>query len=137
MTSITCLGAALQTLFTTTAERLAQETNFVRRRRRLTGSVFAVTLVFGFLDRAGATLRRGGLRLSDQGFFAIPVFRAVMAAGAHFLTRPVPRLTLRAGDGARMSLGTFLAASRSGVVDVPVVVGSKQTLACRLIAVRS
>jgi Transposase DDE domain len=263
MTSMACLAETLQTLFTTTADRVGQESGFVQRRRKLTGSTFARALVFGFLDTADATLRQlqhlaalsgvvvspqaiaqrctetaatflrclleeavqtvvageavaipllqrfpavvvmdsttitlpavlrevwrgcggstpaaaaavlkiqlrlelcrggidvfaledgtasdqrapsqtaplppGGLRLSDQGFFCLPVFRAVVAAGAHFLTRPVPRLTLQTGAGERLSLGRFLDGCCGGIVDRPVVVGAAECLPCRLIAVR-
>jgi hypothetical protein len=255
--------ATLQTVFTTTADQLAQRSGFVHRRRKLTGSAFAITLVFGFLDCATATLRQlqqtaitagvavtpqaiaqrctaaaatflqallaeavqtlvtgepatipllqrfpavlvmdsttitlpavlrcvwrgcggstlaaaaavlkvhlcvdlcrggltvcdladgkasdqkarsqtaplpvGALRLSDQGFFCVRVFQMVVAAGAHFLTRPVPRLTLQVGATARISLVRFLAACPGEVVDLAVTIGSKETLPCRLIAVR-
>ncbi len=263
MTSIPCLSTKLQQLFTTTADRLGRETGFVQRSRKLTGSAFALTLVFGFLDCATATLRQlqqtavtagvpvtpqaisqrcseaaatflrslleeavqtlvsgeptaipllqrfpavlvmdsttitlpavlrrvwrgcggstlaaaaavlkvqlrldlcqggidvcelsdgtasdqkassqraplpaGALRLSDQGFFSIPVFSAVVAAGAHFLVRPLPRLTLQAGTASRRSLVRFLAGQRRPLLDLPVVVGGRQNLACRLLAVR-
>jgi Transposase DDE domain len=262
MASIPEVSVTLQRLFSTTADRLGRETGFVRRARKLTGSAFATTLVFGFLDCATATLRQlqqtavtagvavtrqaiaqrctaaaasflrrlleeavrtlvageptaipllqrfpavlvmdsttialpavlrqvwrgcggssptagaavlkvqlrldlcrggidvfeltdgkasdqkarsqtaplppGALRLSDQGFFCMPVFRSVVAAGAHFLTRPVPGLTVQAGDHPRVSLVRFLEGCASPLVDLPVVVGGTETLACRLLAV--
>lgn len=264
MTSIPCLSGSLQTLFTETADRLGRESGLVKRARTLSGSVFALTLVFGFLDSATATLRqlqqlaatagvrvsqqaiaqrcseeaatflqqmletavqtlvcgapsasallqrfpavvvmdsttitlpavlrsvwrgcggstllaaaavlkvqlrldlcrgaidvfalsdgkasdqkarsqtaplpRGAVRLSDQGFFSMAVFRAVVAAGAHFLSRPVPGLSVQVGDAARCSLARFLEGCRGELVDLPVLLGSKETLACRLIAVRA
>jgi hypothetical protein len=83
-----------------------------------------------------APLPPGALRLSDRGYFAVPVFRAVVAAGAHFLTHPLPQLTvLSPGNGPR-SLPRFLAARRTPVADLLVEVGGKAALACRLIAVR-
>jgi len=263
MTSMACLSSTLRTLFTTTADTLARESGFVKRRRKLTGSAFAQTLVFGFLGCPTATLRQlqhtaalagvavssqaisqrcataaadflqalleaavqtlvvgdavalpllqrfaavlvldsttitlpavlrtvwrgcggstataaaavlkvqgrldlcrggldfleltdgttsdqraasqtaplpaGALRLSDQGFFAAAVFRTVVAAGGHFLIRPVPRLTVQVGDAPRRSLGRVLAGCRAEVLDTPVVAGGKEPLACRLIAVR-
>ena len=49
MTTVPHLARALQELFTTTAERLARRTGFVQRRSKLTGALFAQTLVFGWL----------------------------------------------------------------------------------------
>src|SRR5438105_2839079 len=58
MTSLPRVSATLQTLFTTTTDRLAQTSGFVQRRRKLTGAIFAQTLVFGFLSGAAATTLR-------------------------------------------------------------------------------
>lgn len=49
MLHVTALAGALQTLFTTTAERLAGLTHFIRRRRKLTGQRFAQVLVFEWI----------------------------------------------------------------------------------------
>lgn len=263
MTSIPCLAHTLQTLFTTVADAVAQETGFVQRRRKLTGAVFAQTLVFGLLGAPDATLRQlqqaaatagtatslqaiaqrctqtaatflqqllaravetlvrgepvaipllarfpavvvldssvislpaalasvwrgcgnqtpqaavaalklqlrydlcaggldgltlhdgtasdrrapaqtaplppGALRLSDRGFFAAAVFRTIVADGGHFLTHPVPRLTIAHPAGTQRSLARFLAARRTPVVDLAVHVGQTDPLPCRLIAVR-
>lgn len=263
MTSIPSLATTLATLFTTTADRVAREGGFLQRRRKLSGSVLATTLVFGFLDQPTATLRqlqqtaaqtgvvvspqaiaqrcteqaatflqallgealhtlvsgepvaipllqrfaavevmdsttvllppelrsvwkgcggstaaaaaavlkvqfrtdvcrggievldltagkasdqkaqsqtaplpRGALRLADLGYFSVPVFRRLREEDAHFLTRPMPRLTVQVGDAPRGSLGHFLAGRREQCLDLPVVVGGKEQLACRLIAVR-
>src|ERR1700722_5728915 len=263
MTSIPSLATTLETLVTTTADRVARAGGFMQRRRKLSGSVLATTLVFGFLDRPHATLRQlqqtavqrgvvvspqaiaqrcteqaatflqallgealrtlvsgepvaipllqrfsavevmdsttvllpaalravwegcggttataaaavlkvqfradwcrggievldltagkasdqkaesqpaplpqGALRLADLGFFSVPVFRTVLEEGAHFLTRPVPRLTVQVGDAPRVSLGHFLAGQRDGIIDLPVVIGSHERLGCRMIAVR-
>lgn len=46
----------LQSLFTGTANLLARRTGFTQRRSKLTGSVFAQTLVFGWLQNPQATL---------------------------------------------------------------------------------
>jgi DDE family transposase len=51
-----CLPKTLRTLLTTTADALARETGFVQRERTLTGSHFAQTLVFGYLDSPDASL---------------------------------------------------------------------------------
>ena len=54
--SIEDLPEILQTLFTTTANQLALDTKFIKRKRKLTGSSFAQTLVLGWLNRPAATL---------------------------------------------------------------------------------
>jgi Transposase DDE domain len=54
--SIEDLPEILQTLFTTTANQLALETKFIKRKRTLSGSSFAQTLVLGWLNRPAATL---------------------------------------------------------------------------------
>jgi hypothetical protein len=56
ITNLTALAAVLQTLFLADAEELARTTNLVQRKRKLTGPVFAQTLVFGWLARPRATL---------------------------------------------------------------------------------
>src|SRR5438128_6574021 len=59
MTTVPQLVAALQQVFTTTAETLARTTGFVQRRSKLTGALFAQTLVFGWL--ANPQISLGGL----------------------------------------------------------------------------
>ena len=56
MLQVTALAHTLQTLFTTTAEQLARLTNFIRRRRKLTGPQFAQTLVFEWIRDPKATI---------------------------------------------------------------------------------
>lgn len=56
MERIACLPRRLRTLFTTTADRLGHETGFVKRRRKLSGSHLAQTLVLGYLAAPTATL---------------------------------------------------------------------------------
>jgi Transposase DDE domain len=55
-TTVTQLADTLQTLFTTTAQQLAQETAFIGRRRKISGPSFAQGLVFTWLDDPHATL---------------------------------------------------------------------------------
>jgi hypothetical protein len=58
MVSVAALSDVLHGLFTTTADRLAAETGFVRRKRLWPGSAFAQALTFGWLDRPDASLER-------------------------------------------------------------------------------
>jgi hypothetical protein len=47
---------ALRATFTTDADRLARQTGFLQRRRKITGSAFAQALVFGWLDDPTASI---------------------------------------------------------------------------------
>jgi len=49
MTTVTQLTQALQEVFTTTVDALARRTGFVQRTSKLTGALFAQTLVFDWL----------------------------------------------------------------------------------------
>jgi DDE family transposase len=53
---LTTLAAALQALFTTTAEALGRATHFIQRQRRLTAPAFAQALVFRWMAKPDATL---------------------------------------------------------------------------------
>jgi Transposase DDE domain len=74
MTTVAQLSAHLRTLFTTVADRLARQTGFVQRRSKLTGSVFAQAMVFGWLANPQAALPElaqaaaaAGVSISPQG----------------------------------------------------------------------
>ncbi|HBI46601.1 MAG TPA: IS4 family transposase [Planctomycetales bacterium] len=60
---LTRLAACLQVLFTTTAETLGKTTNFVQRRRKLTASSFAQTLVFRWMAQPKTTMESMALEL--------------------------------------------------------------------------
>lgn len=85
MTTILDLTRTLQTLFTTTAERLARDTGFIQRQRQVTGAGFAQALVLGGLAHPLATrsqwhhhARQAGLGVSVQGFDQRFTARAVV-----------------------------------------------------------
>lgn len=74
MKTITQISKALQTIFGTQADHLARETGFVQREVKVTGSNFAQTLVFGFLDNPKMSYREmsqsgavSGLQITAQG----------------------------------------------------------------------
>lgn len=56
MTTIPQVAAIMQELLTTEADRIAGETDFVRRSSKLGGAEFCQTLVFGWLANPAATL---------------------------------------------------------------------------------
>lgn len=74
MTTVAQLGERLRTLFTDTAEALGRASGFVARTSKLTGALFAQSLVFGFLANPDASLAAlaqaaatAGVRVSPQG----------------------------------------------------------------------
>src|SRR5215210_8521574 len=56
MTSIPQVAAAMQTVLTTVADQAGQDSDFILRESKLTGSTFVQTLVFGWLADPQATL---------------------------------------------------------------------------------
>src|SRR6185295_17416859 len=75
MTTITQFQSVIQTLFSTTADRIAKDCGFVQRQRKIRGSQFLQATVFGFLAHPTATrqqlhqvLGQTGVRMSAQGF---------------------------------------------------------------------
>lgn len=74
MATIPQIADAMQTVLTTTADRLARTTQFVQRQPKLTGALFVQTMVFGVLrhpqpklsDLTG-TAADFGLQISPQG----------------------------------------------------------------------
>jgi hypothetical protein len=57
------LAAALQTLFTATAEAVGRLSGFIQRQRDLTAADFAQTLVFGWIDQPRAPLESFAIAL--------------------------------------------------------------------------
>jgi hypothetical protein len=78
----------------------------------------------------------GALRIADLGFFALNVLQAIGQAGGYWLTRPQCTTVLSDQDGARIDLPAFLAAQATATVDLPVRLGAKHQLACRLLGLR-
>ena len=74
MKTITQISKALQSLFGKQADQLARETGFIQREVKVSGSNFAKTLVFGFLDNPKMSYREmsqagvlSGLQITAQG----------------------------------------------------------------------
>jgi hypothetical protein len=79
----------------------------------------------------------GSLRITDLGYFAVPVFAALMSAGAHFLSR------LQFGTGVLLHNGElvedllrWLSQQQGPFVDVSILLGKTERLPCRLLAWR-
>lgn len=74
MRTITRMSKVLHSLFGAQADQLARETGLVQREVKVTGSNFAQTLVFGFLDNPKMSYRQmsqagalSGLKITAQG----------------------------------------------------------------------
>jgi hypothetical protein len=87
MQTITRISKVLQSLFGSQADQLARETGLVQREVKVTGSNFAQTLVFGFLDNPKMSYRQmsqagalSGLKITAQG-----LEQKFSAASAHFM----------------------------------------------------
>lgn len=79
----------------------------------------------------------GALRLTDLGYFDLPVLQQYDAQGVYFLTRLAPKVKLcRTADGEGQSLLAFLENATGPTLDQRVWVGVAARLPCRLIAVR-
>jgi hypothetical protein len=79
----------------------------------------------------------GSLSIFDLGYFSLVRFQGVMAAKAHWISRFQYHTQAFDRAGKPLSLLRFLGKhGRQGLVDVPIVLGEKERLECRLIAVR-
>jgi len=72
MLNVTHLAPVLQTVLTTDADDAARATGFLRRQRKLTGSVFVRTLVFGWLHDPSASVETLTETCADLGVELAP-----------------------------------------------------------------
>jgi hypothetical protein len=133
---LTDLCPQLQTLFTHDAEQAAHDSEFICRKRKLTGPAFAQALVFAWLDKPTATvdelvtsLARAGVTLKTQSledrftpeaaeFFRLLLGRALDKAIAFNHRSVVPLLRLFQGvfllDSTSVTLPAVLADALPG-----------------------
>lgn len=79
----------------------------------------------------------GSLSALDLGYFSLERFRRVNAAGAYWISRFQHGTTVFDASGKRLQLLSFLRRlGPHGLVDVGVLLGEEERLACRLVAVR-
>lgn len=90
-------------------------------------------------DRATALqhgpVARGAMRIADQGFWSLPVYRAISASGGYFLSRYHSQTSVWQGD-QRLDLPRWLAAHDSLGIDAAVTLGKVERLPVRLLAIR-
>lgn len=79
----------------------------------------------------------GALSIFDLGYFSLERFRRIEEALAYWISRYQHNTKIFDETGKPLSLLRFLREhSEKGLVDMPVVLGEKERLPCRLIAVR-
>lgn len=85
---------------------------------------------------ATTPLPPGALRLADLGFFSLDDLAVQHAQGRFFLSRWPPGTAVATPDGQRQDLLTLLATATTAMIDHPVLLGARQRLPVRLLAVR-
>jgi hypothetical protein len=103
------------------------------------GSLVGLDLTSGRTqDRAtalqAAPVAKGALRIADQGFWSLPVFRRIAAGGGYVLSRYHSQTTVSLA-GERLDLPRWLT-PQAPVVDVAVTLGCKDPLPVRLLAIQ-
>jgi len=106
-----------------------------------TGSLSGLWLQAGQqAERSGSALSTpvpvGSLFNGDMGYFTLSEMRQRGKAGQYWLTQAKATLTLIDQRGQSWDLLSFLRAQKGEVVDVELLVGKRERLAVRLIAVR-
>jgi hypothetical protein len=86
---------------------------------------------------AEAPVTPGALDLRDLGYFHRKWFRTVAAAGAYWISRWQPGTAVSDAAGRPLELLEYVRRpAGDGPLDVPILLGSTEPLACRLIALR-
>lgn len=90
----------------------------------------------GTLPTAHAPLPPGALRLADLGFFHLATLAALNASGGYWLTRVQGGTTVSDAAGRRLDLVATLTRRCRHRLALPVLLGARERLPCRLIAER-
>jgi len=80
-------------------------------------------------------MSRGALEIADLGYFELDKFAARSRTSAFWLTRWQPGTKIFQKN-VEVKLNDFLAGNKTNTVDVPIELGMKHRLPCRLIAIR-
>lgn len=81
----------------------------------------------------------GSLRVADLGYFSLPVLKATAEAGGYWLTRLLPQVGLQDENGEHFDVESWLKTgckTEQDQVECMVLVGKKEQLKARLVAVR-
>lgn len=83
-----------------------------------------------------APIPAGGLRIADLGYFDLDVLRTTGEQDGYWLTRFPSTTVVFDAHGQRLDLLLYLAAQTAPTVDLPIQLGARHHLACRLLAQR-
>ncbi len=124
MTTVAQLGERLRTLFTDTADALGRSSGFVERESKLTGALFAQSLVFGFLANPDASLSElaqaaatAGVSISPQG-----LDKRCTSAAAGFLEDLLAAAVQVVVQGARVAIPLLARFSAVELLDSSTIV---------------
>jgi hypothetical protein len=90
----------------------------------------------GASSRQEAMPPAGGLRITDLGYFSVPVFAKIVAAKAHFLSRLQFGTKVMDRNGAEIDLMRWLPKQAGQYIDVEILLGASERLPCRMVAWR-
>lgn len=87
MTTLTQVAEAMQAILTGVANRVARETGFIQRQRKLTGAGFVQLLVFGWMANPNASLEELSQAAATQNLYLTPqaIEQRFTPQAAHFL----------------------------------------------------
>jgi len=83
-----------------------------------------------------ASLPAGALRLADLGYFSLDVLQEMEGQGVYWLSRLQAGTAVFDQKGERQDLVRLLEAQPGGDVDIPIKLGVRHGLGCRLLAKR-
>jgi hypothetical protein len=79
---------------------------------------------------------KGALRITDLGYFNVPVFADMTKEGEFFLSRWQFGTAVLLPSGEAVELRSWLSQQAGPMIDQPILLGQEQRLPCRLIAWR-
>jgi hypothetical protein len=86
---------------------------------------------------ANQTPPAGSMSIFDLGYFSIPRFRNIMQAGAFWISRLQYGTSVLDSTGTPLNLLNVLRGyTGTGPLDIAILLGEKERLACRLVALR-
>jgi hypothetical protein len=78
----------------------------------------------------------GSLTIMDLGYFCLDAFQAIKDKGAYFISRYLYPTALSTSDGQRIDLLCLLRKQTDAIIEIPVLLGARHQIACRLILLR-
>jgi len=82
-----------------------------------------------------SVIRAGDLILFDLGYYSVETFQQIQQANAFFLTRIYYNVTVKSISATESSsLAALLRAAKTDLIDLDVMIGSKKSMALRLVA---